>query len=246
MSQARTEFSAQQYESTYPDGGERHWWPLARNRIVRSVIERDAAPGAPILEIGCGPGVVVESLRAAGIDCHGVEPASVRPLPAAAGYIRTNMHATQLPESERCRYSTVLLLDVIEHLPDAGQFLREIDAAFPRLERVIVTVPARQELWSNYDSHFGHFRRYSLESLIDAGQAAGWEAQRASYFFHALYFPAWLVTRLRGSRATELTPPRGFMRLAHRLIAGLMLLDYYALPSRLPGSSLIASFRVGQ
>ena len=143
-------------------------------------------------------------------------------------------------------FTTILLLDVIEHLPDARRFLRLITDAFPNLQHAVITVPARQELWSNYDEYFGHHRRYTRESLLAETSDVGWQMQRISYFFHSLYVPAWLVTRLSGQRATEVIPPRGLAKLAHRIVAGGMLIDFHALPSRLPGSSLIASFRVSR
>src|SRR5688500_1566672 len=132
-----TTFSPSQYESSYPDGGEKHWWPLARNRIVRSMVLDGQPAGGAILDVGCGRGFVVESLRAAGLHCDGVEAAHVEPIAGAAPFVRSRMHADWLPEAERQRYDTILLLDVIEHLPDAVAFLRGLVAAFPALSRVI-------------------------------------------------------------------------------------------------------------
>lgn len=244
MSAPDTTFSTSQYESSYPEGGEKHWWPLTRNRIVRSVILDGEPARSAILEVGCGRGFVVGSLRNAGLDCWGVEAARVEPIASAAAFVRTRVHADQLPEAERQRYDTILLLDVIEHLPDTVGFLRGLVDAFPALSRVIVTVPARPELWSNYDAYFGHFKRYTHPMLVDLANTLGWKVLRLSYFFHLLYLPAWLLTHVKGSRATRLTPPGPAMRTVHRLISVGMLADYYLLPGRLVGTSLIASFRV--
>ena len=243
LSAAHTTFSTEQYESSYPEGGEKHWWPLTRNRIVRSVILGSGADSV-ILEVGCGRGFVVESLRRAGLDCSGVEAAEVDPVAGAAAFVRTSVHAGQLPEEERRRYDTVLLLDVIEHLPDTVGFLRDLVDAFPALSRVIVTVPARPELWSNYDHYFGHFRRYTRPMLVDLANELGWAIREMSYFFHLLYLPAWLMAHVKGSRATQLKPPGPAMRVVHRLISLGMMADHYLLPGRLAGTSLIASFRV--
>jgi len=243
-SAADTTFSTEQYESSYPDGGEKHWWPLTRNRIVRSVILDGKGAGSAILEVGCGRGFVVESLRSAGLDCSGVEAAEVDPVAGAAAFVRSSVHADQLPEAERRRYDTILLLDVIEHLPDTVGFLRGLVDAFPALSRVIVTVPARPELWSNYDAYFGHFRRYTRPMLVDLANELGWTVRRMSYFFHLLYLPAWLMAHVKGSRATRLTPPGPAMRAVHQLISLGMIADHYLLPGRLVGTSLIASFRV--
>lgn len=244
MNTADTTFSTEQYESSYPDGGEWHWWPLARARIVRDMVADAAPEHAAVLEVGCGRGFVVKSLRAAGHDCRGVEAGQVEPVAGARQFVTAGVYAAELPLEERRRYDTILLLDVIEHLPDPVAFLRELEAAFPALSRVIVTVPARQELWSNYDEYFGHFRRYTRPMLARLARDLGWRAARMSYFFHSLYLPAWLLAHVKGSRSTRLKAPGRLARAFHKLIALGMLAEYYFLPGRLPGTSLIASFRV--
>jgi len=45
-----TEFSDDQFDQAYPDGIENHWWILARNRIVTSVIKKIV--GAVVLDVG--------------------------------------------------------------------------------------------------------------------------------------------------------------------------------------------------
>lgn len=244
LSTAETTFSTERYESAYPDGGQNHWWPLARTRIVRNMILDGHRAGGAILEVGCGRGFVVASLRSSGLDCSGVEAAEVEPIAGAAHFIRSRLQANELPEAERRRYDTILLLDVIEHLPDPVELLRALVDAFPALARVIVTVPARPELWSNYDEYYGHFRRYTRPMLVDLASDLNWSIRRTSYFFHSLYLPAWLLTHAKGSRATRVTPPGPAMRVVHRLISLGMLADHHLLPGRLVGTSLIASFEV--
>jgi SAM-dependent methyltransferase len=243
-----TTFSTEQYDHAYPDGGEWHWWPLARNRIVRDFVAEANGhrgnAGAPILEVGCGRGIVVKSLRDAGYDCRGVEAATLEPIAGAGEFVTIGVGAEQLPLEERERYATVLLLDVVEHVPDALSFLREIVEAFPNLARVVVTVPARQELWSNYDEYYGHFRRYSKRMLVELASELGWETRRIGYFFHCLYLPAWLVANVKGRRSTEVKAPGSMGRAVHKLVALGMLADHYLLPGSLIGTSLIASFKI--
>jgi hypothetical protein len=86
---------------------------------------------------------------------------------------------------------------VIEHLPEPVAFLRKVREALPALEGLLVTVPARQELWSEWDRHYGHFRRYDLASLRATLDTAGFKPLFAGYFFHSLYLPAFL---LRGGK----------------------------------------------
>jgi hypothetical protein len=237
-------FTSEQYVSAYPDGGEHHWWPLARNRVVQRVVADAAKGNSRILDIGCGRGIVVKSLREAGFDCDGVEPALVQPLAGVADSVNSGVHAFELPASVREQYDTVLLLDVIEHLPDPFELLGQLTGFFPALSTVVITVPARQELWSSYDEHFGHHRRYSMPMLRDISTRLGWKVVHMQYFFHCLYLPAWVLASMNARRDTSIKPPRGVFKGVHRLVALSMRLDAFLLPRRIVGTSLIASFRV--
>jgi len=240
----KTEFSDGQFESNYPEGAEHHWWFLARSRILANEVKGFAGRQSSVLEVGCGRGIVVKSLREAGIDCSGVELAKTQPTSAVEDHVRVGMDALELSSAERQRYDTILLLDVIEHLPDPVAFLRNLASAFPNLRNVIITVPARQELWSNYDEFYGHFRRYTPEMLEVLSSQLCWSLHRKSYFFHVVYLPAWIMAKLKINRETRLKPPRGLSRVIHRVISYAMLFDYYFFPKHLAGTSAIGCFQL--
>lgn len=241
----QTEFSEEQFRSIYPDGIEFHWWSLARNKITANIIQRFAGSKASILEIGCGRGIVVKSLRNAEFNCFGVDLAPVRPIQGAETYVWTGIEASQLTDKVRQSYDTVLLLDVVEHIAEPIDFLKEIAVAFPNVSHVIVTVPARQELWSNYDEFNGHYRRYTPDMLAELSHHLGWTLAWKSYFFKAVYLPAWfLIRKMKQKRKTRLEGPKGLSRLMHRIIAGCMVIDYQWLPGSIPGTSLVGYFRI--
>jgi hypothetical protein len=239
---ADSAYSPEQYAASYPEGIERHWWTAARTRIVAAFVARCARPDATLLEVGCGMGVSVRGLRRLGVRCSGVEVADVVPLPEVADCVTTGTNALDLPEAVRRRYDTVLLLDVIEHLSDPDGFLRDLAAGFPSLETVVVTVPARGEIWSNYDAFFGHFRRYDLRGLRELAARLGWQTRLSRYFFHLLYPPAWLMKQLGIPRAVKIAAPRGWRCRIHALVANAMVLESRWLPGSWPGSSAIACF----
>ena len=61
----------------------------------------------------------------------------------------------------------VLLMDVVEHVPDDAGFLRDIStrAWVDGRTRVLLTVPSYAWLFSNHDRFLGHYRRYSTGTL---------------------------------------------------------------------------------
>ena len=241
-----TEFSDDQYELAYPDGIENHWWNLARNRILTHIVKKFAGAGSAVLDVGCGRGFVVKYLRDQGIECNGVELAKAQPLVSVRDNVRVGMDAWDLSPAERMCYDTILLLDVIEHVPDPAAFLRHLSGGFPNLSHLIITVPACQELWSNYDECYGHCRRYSLEMLKSTFIVDSADCIWASYFFHLAYPVCWMAAHLAKKRETTLHAPQGIGKWLHKLIAWVMIIDYYILPGRVPGMSALACFSLNR
>ncbi|MGI9285185.1 MAG: methyltransferase domain-containing protein [Pseudomonadales bacterium] len=239
-----TTFSERQYDLAYPDGVEFHWWTMARSHIVADVIAKQTLAGSPVIEVGCGRGVAVENLRALGIEASGVELAAVDPLLAVAQYVKTSLDAVSIPEQDREQYRTLLLLDVIEHMPEPVGFVQTLLEAFPNVSLLIVTVPAGQELWSNYDEFYGHYRRYSLPMLKQLADNLNWEMVKESYFFHALYLPARLLAILGKKRQTRIAAPQRWQKWWHRMMALVMKIEYLMLPKYVKGTSAIACYKL--
>lgn len=235
-----TAFDEQQFEAIYPTGVERHYWNLCRNAIVADAV-RSLGKG-PVLEVGCGKGLIVADLRRRGIDIIGVDLAPVRPLDEVKAQVRTGVDLFDLDPNSLAHVRTVLLLDVIEHIEDAAAFVERIRIFLPGARNFIVTVPARQELFSNYDEFNRHFRRYdpaTLRAHIDPQGLRGWTY---SYFFHSLYPVARWVLWLKGRRVTRYDVPRSpLARAVHRILGMVFRLDHALLPAHWKGTSIIAT-----
>lgn len=238
----QTAFNQSQFDAIYPQGIERHYWNSARNQIIYRWLLQCGGESGPMLEIGCGRGIVVEYLRARGLDCFGVEAASIAPLASVGAFVKTGITHASLNATFRQSIDTILLFDVIEHIPNEVAFINSIRATFPNLKRVIVTVPARMELWSNYDEYNGHFRRYSIQTLTQLSDKLHISSPKISYFFHSLYMPARLLLLRSKLRDTHITAPHGWRILAHNLLAKFFLIDFLCMPARIPGTSLLCYF----
>ena len=236
-------FTTSEYASAYADGMERSFWNRARNQVIERRVRRAlaVAPGR-VLDIGCGRGIVVDHLRRSGVDCVGVEISKAPPLNAdVAPYLRVGRDIADLSAELTGAVRVALLLDVLEHLPEPNAFLHRCRNTLPALRALVITLPARQELWSNYDEHYGHYQRHRLEDL--PGLLAGLPVRSldTAYFFHGLYLPMLILTRLGRKRSSEFRPPgRGVAGAVHQVMGGVFSLEDRLVPRRLPGTSLIA------
>lgn len=233
-------FSDEQFDKLYPPGVERHYWSRCRNRVIARELRRSGAQG-PILEVGCGKGIVVRYLRDDGFDITGIELAPVAPLTDMVAHVRTGIDVMDLEPAIADRVRTVLLLDVIEHLEDPKGFLEAIRRKMPALTHVLVTVPARQELFSNFDRFNGHYRRYDPDMVrahVDPQRKLNF---RASYVFHGLYPAARILLARKGEREVGFNVPQGFLaNTVHALLGLFFYIEYLILPSRWKGTSVIA------
>ena len=229
-----TAYDAALFDDNFPVGIENHYWFTARNavlgRALDTAIRSTWIPVAPkILEVGCGTGIVVEGLARRGFDIRGVELGHP-PRALGSGRIRTGLAAEELEAEIRAEIDTVMFLDVIEHVPDDVALLRDTLAAFPACRAVVVTVPARPELWSDHDRYYGHYRRYTRRSLARTLRAAGLEVGLTRYMFRSLYAVAAGLTITGLQRRPVMIAPRhpalhraaaGFLKVEDALLGGL-------------------------
>ena len=239
---AHTEFDGDQFIEAYPPGIERSWWHVARNRVIADTLAAHLPRSIKALEVGCGTGIVSAYLRARRWDVTGIDLGNPNSGVLAPEHLLLGQDATSLPQDLRDTFNALLLFDVIEHVSDAPAFLRDLLTAFPNVRLVVITVPARKELWTTFDDHFGHFRRYDRALLRDELSKAGLNAGRIAYFFHALYTVIGVNNLLRGrERDVRFNAPAiGWWSTINRFLGNLFALEARVLPNTLIGSSLIA------
>ncbi|OAV71615.1 bifunctional 3-demethylubiquinone-9 3-methyltransferase/ 2-octaprenyl-6-hydroxy phenol methylase [Bacteroidales bacterium Barb4] len=238
-----TGFTEQQYAAIYPDGIGNHYWVKSRNKIIAKAIRQYSSTGKG-LEIGCGKGIVIDYLNRHNFDFCGIEIADVIPLSSVKDKIRTYQKVEDLTSDYCSQFETILLLDVIEHLPDPAVFLRQLKYQFKNLKIIIITVPACMELFSNYDEFNGHFRRYDLEAVTRLAKNIDAELIWEAYFFHILYLLARLTLLLFGKRKLYMTTPNRLIKWIHDFLAHCLYFDCLFFSKKWKGSSIISVFQV--
>jgi SAM-dependent methyltransferase len=176
------------------DVDEHHWWYRGRRRVIRAELDRlPLAPGAVVLDAGCGSGRTLLELVRYG-EVHGIElnPAAAEAARSrGCGEVRIG-RLEELPW-DSSTFDLITCLDVIEHTADDRIALSELRRVTKPGGWLLVTVPAYQALWSLHDEANHHYRRYGRRSLRSAAVAAGWTIVRMSSFNSVLLAPAAVV-----------------------------------------------------
>jgi SAM-dependent methyltransferase len=190
-----------------------------------------------ILEVGCGTGTFTALMALAGhrvtavdINPSYVEKAKAR-LATLNGVSIVAGDATRM--SWPTRFDTVVLLDVLEHIEDDGEFLRRLAACLAPGGRLVVKVPAGEWLFSPLDAAIGHHRRYSKKTLCRAFAEAGLVPGDERYF-NAAGVPGWW---LNGRVLKRITPPQEHIRIFEAIVPLLRAAEAVARPF---GLSIIA------
>jgi SAM-dependent methyltransferase len=193
------------YGQQYRDLYQRHWWWRAREHVVLDTLAAHRPMGGlhRILDIGCGDGLFFDALlRLDGVELvEGVETDAS--IVSPNGRHRDRIHV--VPFDARFnpgrRYSAILMLDVLEHLPEPEAALRHALALLEPGGVLIATVPAFPALWTRHDELNHHYRRYTRRTFTALAATAGMHISEIRYFFH------WTVAAKLATRVVERLVP---------------------------------------
>lgn len=174
------------------------WWSVGRRALVNKLWKRysNASQDPAILDIGCGAGTTLKELEKAGRG-YGMDVS-----PHALKYcLQRGVDPVCMADASRLPYRNeqfdlVVCTDVLEHVRDDVDAMREMYRVARPGAVIILTVPALQFLWSRRDEQCHHFRRYNLAEVKEKTRAAGLESVRTTYINFPLLVPLLLLVKV--------------------------------------------------
>lgn len=226
-----------------------YWWYQARTELLETVLGEYVGRPARVLDVGSADGPSVNWLRrhdglhvTLDIDPRGLSDGGV------CG------SALALPFADES-FDVVGAFDVLEHCEPEQVALAELGRVLTPGGRLLLSVPAYQWAWSDFDEANGHHRRYTRARAVRAIESAGLEVERATYVFGSVlpFFTAERVARRAQATLSRggSTTPSDVVELPQlpswlsRFFLGLSRLDRRVLERRdLPaGSSVVVAAR---
>jgi glycosyltransferase involved in cell wall biosynthesis len=157
--------------------------------------------GERVLEIGAGIGNLTANLVprtvywASDINPHYLD--RLKKLQLTRPYLRVQFTDASAGETyPQELFDSVICLNVVEHLEDDVNALRNIRASLQKNGRAIVLVPNGPELYGSLDRVLGHYRRYTKKRLTDVCEQAGFQVEGVVKFTRIGAPGWWLNGRL--------------------------------------------------
>jgi SAM-dependent methyltransferase len=182
-------------------GGQAHAIDVAsRERAVAELGRHALREDAVVLEVGASSGYLLKELRARlprasviGADCFPDSLARLARETPDLPLMQFDLVRCPLPDG--C-LDAVVLLNVLEHIEDDLEALRQVRRILKPGGIAVIEVPAGPHLYDFYDKELKHYRRYAMAGLRTSAANAGLRVVSASHLGFFAYPPFYLVKKM--------------------------------------------------
>jgi SAM-dependent methyltransferase len=178
-----------------------HWWFVVRRKLLKSILSSVNLPiNSLTLDIGCGTGSNLGTLASSGFYTIGLDRSIYALTLVKNRTKKDDLHLiagdlSNLPIKTKS-VGLIIAMDILEHLEDDVNGIRESYRALADGGVLIVTVPAFEFLWGIQDVVTGHQRRYLRRDITKKLREAGFDILKSSYFNFFLFFPILIGRRI--------------------------------------------------
>ncbi len=148
--------------------------------LVKYLHGRVKAPKATLADFGCGRGDFTEEWAKVMKAVTYVDREPVKSLAENGEYVQMDF---QSPVALGRKVGVVFSKSVVEHLPEAGPYLKAIHESLVSGGKLVIMCPDWRTYWLNFWDDYTHVKPYDLVSLRDAVEAAGFHVESSELMY---------------------------------------------------------------
>ncbi len=173
----------------FKGGAQEHFWFKAKADLISILLSKVSNnKSCTILDVGAGSGDDLNVIKNFGavyaLDC---EQRALDLISDHAVYEKKLGDVCAMPYADK-QFDIVVAFDLLEHIPDHVQAVKEINRVLKPGGYFVITVPSYNSLFSQHDRELGHVRRYNKKLLAQLMQ--GFEQNKRGYWLCAFFIPA--------------------------------------------------------
>lgn len=109
------------------------------------------------------------------------------------------------PKKYNSFFLCVYAINVLEHIEDDKEALRNMRRILKKNGKLLLLVPAKKRAYTRLDSELGHYRRYEKTELMAKLESSGFKIEKI-YFFNIVGLLSWTVRDKVSRNKTVLRP----------------------------------------
>lgn len=160
------------------------------NNFLIKLIKKEINEKNKILDFGAGLGYYANILKKESYDINCLELDKQQMKIIKEKRINTYQFLNEIEDES---FDFIYSLNVLEHIEDDLKVMIELNKKLKKGGKLFIYVPAFNILYSSMDKKVGHYRRYTLTSLMNLGIKTNMNIEKKSYadslgFFVTLLF----------------------------------------------------------
>lgn len=167
------------------------------NQFLEDELVQFVKPEKQVVDFGAGIGEFAQRVRGRGVDIVCVE-LDVE----LQAHLQKNKFITYSSINDIQPVSRVYSLNVLEHIEDDVSALKNIHSKLRDRGKLFLYVPAFMCLYTDFDKHVGHYRRYRRGEIMDKLKLAGFQIERSEYVDSVGFFCWFVMGRLPSDKTT--------------------------------------------